>query len=102
MKYLYIHPENYKELGEMWEEVKAMFIYVANRPSEREKVTHLAPDEVLGSAFDFICELCIKTGISLENAKHPIEDAFFPKKSTRKGKNGVRGLICRHCHDCGF
>lgn len=102
MKYLNIHPENDKELEEMWEEVKRMFVYVANRPNKREKISHLLPDEVLGSSFDFICELCLNTGTSLENAKHPIEDSFFPKKSTMKGKKGVRGLICGHCHECGF
>lgn len=40
-----------------------------------------------------------------EDATHPIEEAFLPRKSTIRDfrKIGVEvDKVCRHCHDCGL
>jgi len=45
----------------------------------------------------FVCQICLRVGISREDATRNVEEGFIPRKKTK-----VEGLICEHCHDCEF
>lgn len=49
----------------------------------------------------FVCPIDIDCGMTKEDATHPLTEAFLPKNETIR-RHHVKGLICLHCHDCGY